>query len=68
MKIPKDYLQEIIDNTPDGEAIDLDRAQRDYERELGEYEDDRIDELEERQSQSGFCAFQDACFIRKLEQ
>ncbi|MBQ4443784.1 MAG: hypothetical protein II896_03885 [Clostridia bacterium] len=68
MKIPKEYLQEIVDNTPDGEAIDLDRAQRDYERELAEYEAERIEELEERQSQSGFYAFQDACFIRRLEQ
>lgn len=68
MTIPREYLQEVIDAVPEGGAIDIGRIQRDYERELGEYEDDRIDELEERQSQSGFYAFQDACFIRKLEQ
>lgn len=67
MTIPREYLQAIIDATPDGEEIDLDRVQRDYERELGEYANERIDELEERQSLSGFYAFQDACFIRKQE-
>ena len=40
---------------------------RDYPREAEEYERERIEELEERQHQSGFYAFQDMMEMRRFE-
>ena len=40
---------------------------REYLREADEYEQERIEELEERQHQSGFYAFQDLMAMRRFE-
>lgn len=51
----KEQLMLLIDNYDDDEEIDLNELTREFEEE----KERRIEELEERQHQSGFYAFQD---------
>lgn len=60
----KERLIEIINTYEDGEDVNLNELARD----MAEYERERLEELEERQHQSGFYAFQDLMDMRRREQ
>ena len=59
----KEHLIELLEGYDDDEEVDLNELMRDVEEER----ERRIEELEERQHQSGFYAFQDMMDMRRRE-
>ena len=55
MVVTKDWLQDYLEDLEDDEEIDLGQIERDYAEERERY----IEDLEERQHDSGFYSFQD---------
>ena len=59
----KEHLIELLEGYDDDEEVDLNELMRDVEEER----ERRIEELEERQHQSGFYTFQDMMDMRRRE-
>ena len=63
MVVTKDWLQDYLEDLEDDEEIDLGQIERDYAEERERY----IEDLEERQHDSGFYSFQDTLWMYRRE-
>ena len=63
----KQELIDLLDSYDEEQEIDLSRLAREIEREQAEEHERFIEELEERQHQSGFYSFQDELYNWRME-